>query len=935
MEPFLKQVASHYAAADGLDSLCLIFPNRRSGIFFSKYLREELLSHISKPVLLPQIITESDFFSAIYGRQASDKVSLILELYPVYQGLSPVSESLDDFLFWGDVILGDFSDADKYLVDPKQLFTNVADLKSIQDSFSYLSEEQRSAINSFLAHFRDGREYKNRFLGLWNILLPLYEGFRRRLDSAGMAYDGMIYRRVSELFSNTPAADILKEKFPRAGRFVFVGLNALNECEKNVLRKMRDARLADFCWDYCGEMIRDRHNRSSLFMERNISDFPMSWQLESVPKAPGEVNVVSVPSPVGQAKLLSEIIEVPEKTAVVLPDEKLLQPVLNSLPPEIDKINVTMGMPLTGSRFHALMNEVIGLQLHTREIRGGQYFYHKQVWGILTGGLLHRLFTQEQKEKIAGLKKEAKYYIPAEDFVQLGEIANVIFQPLNLELKDTSAAQVGSFGRYLLKVIEVTASKMTGSVHLAGEAEFAMRWYNCTEKLLEKNLEVRPATFARLLQHALSLQSVAFEGEPIGGLQIMGPLETRALDFENVVILSCNEGVFPRRSVSASFIPPALRTAFGMPTYEFQDAIWAYYFYRMISRCSKLWLLYDSRTEAGQAGEESRYIKQLEYHFRLPLRRMAAGMDLKVNDEPSFIPKPDNIRERLKEINLSSSALLNYLSCQAKFYYGTIEKLYPEGEVFESLDAGMIGNVFHETMQALYSEPGGTAPLKIITASYIDSLLSEKGRTRIRTTVEEKIKKALSSPVVSGRNLVFADIIETYVTRTLEVDKKLAPIEILGLEIKKFWEFEGLRFKGVIDRLDRVQGKIRVVDYKTGRDNPSDVAVEDASKMISRIFDGPAKERPKIAFQLFIYDMLLLSGKNAPAMEEMVNCMYPLPKIKTAGIAAARINPEFCHMAKERLAEIIKELSDPLIPFSRTEDRKTCEFCDFKTLCGR
>lgn len=940
MTPFLRQAAAHYISLGALAQTCLVFPSRRASVFFTKYLRE-LLKGSPRPVILPRMMTESEFFATVYGHPVSDKLSLLLELYSVYKESSPRAESLDEFVFWGDVILSDFSDVDKYLVDPKQLFTNVSDLRNIQDTFSYLSEGQRKAINAFLSHFRDGGEilpegkavYKDRFRGLWNLLLPIYEQFHARLSEKGMAYDGMIYRSVAERFASESAEDILSGPFSDIRHFGFIGLNALSECERRVLKAMRDAGMADFSWDYCGKMIRDKNNRSSFFMERNVVEFPMTWTPEDVPDAPAKINVVSVPSSVGQAKMLPLMTGAPDDTAVVLPDESLLEPVLNSIPPEIEKINVTMGLPLSGSRFHSFMSEVLSLQLRYRNVHGESYFYHKNVWSILTGGIVGKLLTEEESALVKELKAAGKYYIPASDLTKLGPLAEAVFKPLVLDLKASDSSQVQVFGDYLADIVKLTASKLIEITSIATEAEFAMRWYGCVRNLREKELPVTPSTYAKLLLNLLSMQSVPFEGEPIGGLQIMGPLETRALDFDNVIVMSCNEGTFPRRSVSSSFVPPALRTAFGMPTYEFQDAIWAYYFYRMICRASTVWLLYDSRTEGGRSGEESRFIKQLQYHFRLPLERMVTGGGMKVAAGQDWVQKPADIAERLRTMDLSASSLNNYLTCPAKFYYGSVEKLKPEGEVSESLDAGMLGNVFHGTMEALYR--GVKKPLKVITAEYIDFLLSREGREIIKQKIEQGIKEAIHSPVISGRNLVFADIIFSYVENTLVADRELTPIEIKGLELRKEWKFDGYKFKGFIDRLDKVGGRIRVVDYKTGRDDPKYISVEDAALVAAKLFERCKIDRPKIALQLFLYDMFVLSDKDAPDIDWLFNCMYSLPKMKTAGIVEARVNPEFCDLVKEKLRELLAEISNPDIPFLRTEEARTCEFCDFKTICGR
>ena len=322
MIPFLKQVAEHYYNGGGVERCCFIFPNRRSMAFFMKYLSESVKG-ASSPIIAPQMFTINDFFYAISGKKAIDRVTQLLELYQAYvevfyahnqlSGLKP--ESLDEFIFWGEVILSDFNDVDKYLVDPKQLFANVSDFKQLQDTFSYLTETQRAAIEGFVSHFSDmtGRltvnlDVKGRFLMLWNLLYDLYKKFNERLSAKDEAYEGMVYRALAERLKATPVADVLSDAFDADVRFVFVGLNALNECEKTLLRKLRDADRAEFCWDYSGKMISDPQNRSSVFMSRNVEDFPQAAKWDTDGLQTPKVNVVSVPSSVGQAKRLPDIL---------------------------------------------------------------------------------------------------------------------------------------------------------------------------------------------------------------------------------------------------------------------------------------------------------------------------------------------------------------------------------------------------------------------------------------------------------------------------------------------------------------------------------------------------------------------------------------------------------------------------------------------------
>ena len=700
MIPFLKQVADHYYAEGKLDKLCMIFPNRRSMVFFGKWLADAVKNDVhAVPVHAPEMLTMNDFFYKVSGASATDRISLLLELYSCYKALNKNAESLDDFIFWGDIILGDFDDTDKYLADPERLFTNIADFKEIQDTYSYLTEEQAIAIRRFVEHFRKGGKLtvnldadnpnvKERFLKIWNLLYPLYCNFNVALRSGNMAYEGMVYRSFVKRLRSESAIDILRNAFPRVEKFVFVGLNALNECEKTVLRKLHDAGVAEFCWDWSSAMIRDPQNRASMFMSENVKEFPQAFKIDSIEVLPSpKIHILSIPSSVGQTKQIPDILKsiASEKsggdlsevgrldskgtdTAIVLPDENLLIPLLNSIPEEISSVNVTMGYPMLGSGVYSLMSDISSLQLHIRKRQDGWYFYHKQVWAILSSGIVRSIMDDSGKELSAKIKNESKYYIPQSDFAGHW-LTELIFRPVVEQAKTPSATQVKNICDYQLEVLRIIGAKISSLASMRLEVHFAKQYYLAVNRLKDIDLEVLPMTYVRLLQQLIGGVSVPFKGEPLKGLQIMGPLETRSLDFTNIIITSCNEGVFPRRSVSSSFIPPELRKGFGLPTYENQDAVWAYYFYRMIQRAENVWLMYDSRTEGLHSGEESRYIKQLEYQYKYPqLYRNAVRYRIDIPENNKVIEKTTEDLEVIRSMRYSASSLKNYLVCPAKFY---------------------------------------------------------------------------------------------------------------------------------------------------------------------------------------------------------------------------------------------------------------------------
>lgn len=988
MTPFLKQVADHYYKEGNITNKCFIFPNRRSMIFFRKYLCEDVAACGMAPIVAPDTLTINDFFCKVAKVRVADRVRLLVALYDCYRELNPKAESLDEFIFWGDVILGDFNDVDKYLVDPIQLFRNISDFKALQDDYSYLSPAQKEAISAFIRHFKDeaGRltvnidtddpDVKGRFLQIWNIMLPLYEKFRMTLEAEGSAYDGMMYRNLAEILQSQSAETVFREVFPKVETFVFVGLNALNECEKTVLRRLRNASMAEFCWDWSGDMIQDPQNRSSFFMAENIRQFPPAFRPDAEGLALPHFSVVSVASSVGQAKRLPDIFcQIADRQtggniskvgtfandgadcAVVLPDESLLKSVLNSIPPEISDINVTMGLPLKSSGLYVMMNGLATVQLNAVNRKGQWLFYHKPVWDVFSSEIFRKAADVATLEVVSKIRKEARYYITREDLSGT-PLLDVLFTPVLNDLKSRDREQIYAFADYQKAVLQAVAPALAKDKEMAVELEYAKEYYRSVNQVRQIGLEVLPATYIRLLGQLLGAVSVPFKGEPLRGLQIMGPLETRALDFRNLIIMSANEGVFPRRSVSPSFIPPELRKGFGLPTYEYQDAVWAYYFYRMISRAENVWMLTDSRTEGLKSGEESRYIKQLEYHFGVPMDRYVVRFDKMSVAEIPEIVKTDEDVAKIKDTVLSATTLQNYLACPAKFYYGTVKELSVEEEVAESLDYGMFGTVYHETMRAIYTSPSAMAEdfvfdheglnekaltdrLDRISRDYIKHWLERK--EEIKSKVKALIVAQLNVMEVEGRNLVVADVIVKYVLKTLERDLELLENEgvdafdVLGREIKVKGVFRGQKLKGFIDRLDSFrQNQARVVDYKTGKVLDDDEKIDDgnAEAIADKIFAPDVKDRPKIALQFYIYDMLVASRPEVQG-RELYNCVYSTSALFKEAPRIVPCNEIFCKAVSERLERLLEEMYDTSVPFRRTGDEKNCQYCDFKTICGR
>lgn len=957
--PFLKQVAKHYLTqteADNypMDELCFVLPNRRSLLFFQNYLKQ--LS--ARPILAPRMIAINDFLYKLSDLHPTDRVTLLLCLYDCYKQLNPKAESLDDFIFWGDTLLGDFSDVDKYNCDPLQIFPNISEFREIDYGMEALSESQKEALKRFLGNFQQSEtkatsEVKEVFRQIWDILLPLYKNFNEKLDQLGLSYEGKVYRAARQRFDTQPAVDVLKGAFPDSKKFVFVGLTMLTECEKFILGKMKTAKVAEFCWDYPGEWIAMEDNKSSFMGSENIKQFPQAFALETVTHKP-KINVLPIPSAVGQTRQIPTILakmgisETPalEDCALVLPDENLLMPVLNAIPDSIQSVNVTMGYPMKQSEFFSFMQQILAMQLNVRRSQTKVAYYHKNVWALFTSPIFKLLLDEEKQKQVNKIKREAGYYIPQSE---LACLSSVVFNSVITDLSATDAQQLDDLSAYLLAVTQTVAPLFSNNPALTFESGFAKSYVLAINQLQNIHLQVLPKTFVRLLGNLTSGISIPFEGEPLNGLQVMGPLESRCLDFENLLIFSCGEGVFPRKSVSSSFIPPELRTGFGLPTYSHQDAMWAYYFYRMIARARQVWLLYDSRTEGMQRGEESRFIKQLRYHMNADITWWTE--ELKPAAKPAEVLEVAKTEEMIQKINdlvFSASSLGSYVACPMKFYYSKIEKLTAPAEVSEFLDGGMLGDVFHNTMRALYYNenkmyqdedpsdrskwPSEGAQEKL-TKEYLEKWLRQE--KQIKWKVDSLICRKLKVSKVTGRNIIMSNVIVNYVLNVIQADlnylkdKDVNAFEIIALEHEYNQKIFGLTFKGYIDRIDKPVGgeKIRIVDYKSGSDEPSCLEMNNLDK----IFDD---NKYKAAIQFYLYDKAYCQEKGL-STENMVNSMYVPYKLTHSQVPVDYAIPSEWTDLGDRLSEVLNELKDINTPFMAKVDEKRCQYCDYKLLCGQ
>lgn len=959
MKPFLYQVATLFYEQYGeeINTLAFVFPNRRAGVFFQKYISELT----EKPVFSPPVLTMNDLMAELSGKQLADKINTLFTLYNLYVKISRSAETFDEFLYWGELLLNDFDDIDKYLVNAKGLFTNVTNLHEIDDTFDFLSNEQIAAIRTFWQTFYPKGDTPNQqqFLAVWETLYPLYNEFRETLAAAGEGYEGMLYREVVE---KTTSGEPLALSYPKV---IFVGLNALTPAEEQFMKLLQTTGRADFYWDYASPYVQDPANRASYFMERNKKNFPSLFPLpEEEEKTAGtpEIEVIGIPSGVGQAKEVFALLDrlAPEEitaegaihTAIVLPDENLLVPVLNSIPSTIRRINVTMGYPLSGTPVAALMEYILNMQKNIRYIDGAPMFYFRDVLPVLS----HRYVIATDPVAISRLIKEItdynKVYIPLEELNK---------SPL-LELLFTPVDEVERFSAYLVRVLQELNRLMNGDDNEDDddaprrtkdlEQEFIFHYFatvnRMREVMREAGIRMQIDTYFRLLRRLTQTIKIPFHGEPLSGLQVMGVLETRALDFDRLIILSVNEGIFPAKKNANSFIPYNLRKGFGLPTYEQQDGIWAYHFYRLIHRAKKVSLVYDTRNNGAHTGEISRFVHQLRYHYEVKIHDKLVVYNVSSSKVPGiYVAKDAGIQQKLQAFAeggrhaISASSVNTYLDCPLKFYFSSVEGVQETEEVTETVENSMFGSILHKVLEKIYTPLKG----RLLMGNVLNDVRKDKAYLTSLTeqAFAEVFFKTDKVRPLTGQNFLIGEIIRKYVEKLLAWDAKLTPFRYLESEKKintLFTLSDGrkIQLKGFIDRIDEVGDAIRIIDYKSGRGT----SVFDT---VGNLFNKELKERAKAAMQVFMYAWMYMGEAGAKPLVPGIYYMRTLfsedfdsriymkhgPGKKEALADYALLHEQF----EQALRSCLDEVFDARKPFTQTVTGAACAYCQFKSICGK
>lgn len=959
MESFLKLVAADlYKHTEGnLAHTAVVFPNKRAGLFFNEYLAQESES----PIWSPAYVSISELFRSLSPWEVGDPVKLVCELYKIFRRETQSTETLDDFYFWGEMLISDFDDADKNKVDTDKLFSNLQDLRNIMDDYTFIDDEQEEAIRQFFQNFSIERRtaLKERFISLWDVLGNIYKGFRESLASQNIAYEGMMYRHVIEHL------DV--DKLPYE-KYVFVGFNVLNKVEHTLFTQLKDAGKAAFYWDY--DEFYMKENRQAVtheageFIRRNLRDFPspLSGELFKNLSKPKEVHYIASSTENAQARYLPQWIRnnltTPEKeTAVVLCNEALLQPVLHSLPAEVKHVNITMGFPLSQTPVYSFLIALLELHTHGFNFKSGRYTFQSVVT------LLKHPYTRQLTGQAELLEKELTrnnrfYPLPGE--LGKDEFLTRLFTPLSgnlnlcIRLSETLQQVAGIYQANTSGTEDTDAFNQ-----LYRESLFkAYTTINRFRTLIEEDeLTVQSETFRRLLVKVLSTTNIPFHGEPAIGMQVMGVLETRNLDFRHLVLLSVNEGQLPKSGGDSSFIPYNLRKAFGMTTIEHKIAVYAYYFYRLLQRAERITLMYNTSSDGLNRGEWSRFMLQFLIEWPHPITRqfLEAGQSPQ-GTSPITVEKTPDVMRRMQSLfdvranpkaKFSPSALNYYLDCPLKFYYRYVAGLSAPDEVSAEIDSATFGSIFHYAAEHIYKDL--TTHGKVINKEALETLL--RNEVKLQDYVDTAFKKLFfnvpqnEKPEYNGVQLINSAVIARYLKQLLQNDLRYAPFTFIASEMEVDEPIDiqtpkGViksRIGGIIDRMDSKDGTLRIVDYKTGGD-------ADTPPHVESLFI-PDKKRSNYVFQTFLYAAIMCrkqpTMKIAPALLYIhraatetyspVIQMGEPRKPKEAVEDFSKYEKEY----RERLQGLLEEIFNPEKSFTQTEIIEKCTYCDFKALCKR
>lgn len=958
----------HQRFGNDLSEVALIFPNKRAQLFFNDYLSLQEKA----PIWSPAFVSIDSLLSTGTKLQLADPIMLVCLLYKIYIELTGSKESLDDFYFWGELLISDFDDLDKQLVDANKLFKNLEELQDLDDDLSWLDEEQREAIAQFFKNFDlDNRsELKDKFISIWSHLCTLYHSLQEQLRAQGLGYQGIIYRDSVENLD----IDALPYK-----HYALAGFNVLNKVEKKIFKKLHDANLASFYWDYdlfyTENLNKDTmtysginfNHEAGVFIRENLIHFPNQLNRDqlNVLNQKKEIDIINTNTENAQARYVGEwgqqgLLGEEKDNAIVLCNEALLQPVMYALPDNIKQLNITMGYPLKQTPIYSLVQAITELHLRGYRKKRGDFRF-KTVLQVL-----NHPYTQRMCAEASGIVKminEQHIFYPSINLLkgtEKNQFLQLLFSPIEtseelchqliemMQMLSVLFAEVPESSNELTLFSAEEMTNNTDSSQMPQTILFKELYtesiYQCYTKInrlldliKEKDLVIKPSTLNILINRILSTTKIPFHGEPAVGLQMLGVLETRNLDFRNLLILSLNEGNLPKSPQTASFIPYNLRKGFGMTTLEHHNAVFAYYFYRMIQRAERITMIYSTATDGMSRGESSRFIQQMladwphtiKRHYIEAKQTIIKQSAIEVKKTPEIInflhrkynllykqESKGNLEERFihlaKQMEkpykqreykkgdyvriLSPSAMNMYLNCPLKFYFQYIAQLSVDEEVSEDIDARIFGLIFHEAAELIYNDL--CTANNIITTDSIDNLLQNP--TTIRKHVDRSFAHNYfnlpeqNQPEYNGIQLINAQAITKYITTLLEHDKQRTPFHYIASEkyIAQTITIDNILLEGsdlrpqlmvatggYIDRMDWKDGHLRIVDYKTGGKSQT---IKEASQLIT-----PEIHRPKHAFQVFVYSNAMVHYLQGIQGEE-TGFSY---LTNTKGIQKSKISP--------------------------------------------
>lgn len=964
MQTFLQLVAHdlYHKIGNDLSRTAIVFPNKRASLFFNEYLAAEA----DRPIWSPSYVSISELFGQLSPLKLGDSIRLVCELYNIFVQETHSDETLDDFYFWGELLISDFDDVDKNLVDADRLFTNLQDLKNLMDDYSFLDHEQEEAIRQFFQNFSIEKRtlLKERFISLWDKLNDIYHHYRDSLTQLGIAYEGMMYRNVLEQLTADFNAGI--PLLPRYDRYVFVGFNVLNKVEKAFFSLLQEAGKALFYWDYDIFYTRLPHEQqppytheAGEFILQNLKIFPnqLPESVFDTLRSNKKIQYISSPTENAQARFIPQWGQSIDTTknlkenAIVLCNEALLLPVLHSLPADIKDVNVTMGFPLAQTPVYNFINALVELQTSGYRTDTGRYTY-EAVLNVLKHPYTRQLSPSAPALELSLTRNNRFYPLPSE--LKQDAFLEKVFTPQN---------GIQALCTYLIDMIQEVAvlyrhEDDSSDLYNQLYRESLFKGYTLINRLLslieDGVLTLRLDTLKRLLNRLLVSANIPFHGEPAIGLQVMGVLETRNLDFKNLLILSLNEGKLPKAEGESSFIPYNLRKAFGMTTIEHKNAVYAYYFYRLIQRAENITLLYNTSSDGLNRGEMSRFMLQ----FLIESPHTVTHSYLEAAQSPKQgrtiqIDKTDEVMRTMyatynsrlhPERLLSPSALNSYLDCRLKFYFRYIAGLKAPDEVNAEINSALFGTIFHRSAELVYTDL--TSHQKEIHKTDLEQLL--KDDARLQEYVNRAFKEEFfhvspqEKPEYNGSQLIHARVIVSYLKQLLRNDLQYAPFSMEAMEktVKESIEIDtsegklSVNIGGTIDRMDSKDGTLRIVDYKTG-------GLPKTPENIGQLFT-PSENRPGYIFQTFLYAAIMCRKqplKVAPALlyihkaasdtySPVIEMGAPRqPKIPVVNFAL--YEDDF----REHLQALLNEIFNPQEPFTQTDDTKKCEYCDFHKLC--